>query len=198
MGGSACEDFMTGVNGRVHRRIPAEEWLRLYPVPEEPFKATFGEIRRVGKDSTISVESVRYSVPHEFVDESVWVRFHGDELIVTAMVAGSAIEVARYFRSTPDSPRIADEHYSDAPRGERTPWATNPAEAQFLAIGPGAARPGWSRPRRLASAGPGRNGRRCRPGEAARERRRRPGSGHRGDGGPLRRGRPAFDPAPSG
>lgn len=39
----------------------------------------------------------------------------------------------------PSCPRIADEHYPGAPRGERTPKPTNPAEAQFLAIGPGAA-----------------------------------------------------------
>ncbi len=142
----ACVDFMGEVNGRIHRetrRIPAEllaeERLRLHPVPEQPFTAAFGETRRVGKDSTISVESVRYSVPHQFVDERVWVRFHGDELIVTAMTAGSTVEVTRHPRSTPGSPRIADEHYPDAPRGERTPKPTNPAEAQFLAIGPGAA-----------------------------------------------------------
>lgn len=142
----ACEDFMTAVNGHVHREtrripaeLPAEERLRLHPVPEQPFTAAFGETRRVGKDSTISVESVRYSVPHELVEESVWVRFHGDDLIVTAMVAGNAIEVARHLRTTPGSPRIADDHYPDAPRGERTPRATNPAEAQFLTIGPGAA-----------------------------------------------------------
>ncbi|MCZ0991577.1 hypothetical protein BEK98_37145 [Streptomyces diastatochromogenes] len=142
----ACEDFMSEVNGRGHceiRRIPAEllaeERLRLHPVPEQPFTAAFGETRRVGKDPTISVESVRYSVPHEFVDECVWVRFHGDELIVTAMAAGSAVEAARHPRSVPGSPRIADEHYLDAPCGQRTPRATNPAEAQFLAIGPGAA-----------------------------------------------------------
>lgn len=68
-------------------------------MPEQPFTAAFGETRRVGKDSTISVESVRYSVPHQLVDERVWVRFHGDELIVTAMTAGSAAEVARHPRS---------------------------------------------------------------------------------------------------
>jgi hypothetical protein len=117
----------------------AEERLRLHPVPERPFTATFGESRQVGKDSTISVNSVRYSVPRELVEQSVWVRFHGDDLVVTAMLAGSAVEVARHPRSTPGNPRIADEHYPDAPRGERTPKPTNPAEAQFLTIGPGAA-----------------------------------------------------------
>ncbi len=142
----ACEDFMAEVNGRIHREtrriraeLLAEERLRLHPVPKQPFTAVFGETRRVGKDSTISVESVRYSVPHQLVDERVWVRFHGDELIVTAMTGGSAVEVARHPRSMPGSPRIADERYPDAPRGERTPKPTNPAEAQILAIGPGAA-----------------------------------------------------------
>ena len=142
----ACEDFTSEVKGRIHRetrRVPAEllaeERLRLHPVPEQPFTAAFGETRRVGKDSTISFEAVRYSVPHELIEESVRVRFQGDELIVTAMAAGSAAGVARHLRSTPGSPRIADEHYPDVPRGERTPRATNPAEAQFLATGPGAA-----------------------------------------------------------
>ncbi|CAL9330191.1 hypothetical protein SUDANB120_00055 [Streptomyces sp. enrichment culture] len=85
---------MTEVNGRTHRetrRIPAEllaeERLRLHPVPEQPFTAAFGETRRVGKDSTISVESDRYSVPHQLVDERVWFRLHGDELIATARPA---------------------------------------------------------------------------------------------------------------
>ena len=39
-------------------------------MPGQPFNAAFGETRSVGKDSTISVESVRYSVPHELVEEA--------------------------------------------------------------------------------------------------------------------------------
>ncbi|GAB3536352.1 hypothetical protein GCM10027575_85340 [Phytohabitans suffuscus] len=39
----------------------------------------------------------------------------------------------------PGNPVIRDEHYPPSARGERTPKATNPAEAEFLAIGPGAA-----------------------------------------------------------
>lgn len=141
----ACEDFMAEVNGRMHREtrripaeLPAEERLQPQPGARSAVHRRVGETRRVGKDSTISVESVRYSVPHQLVDERVWVRFHGDELIVTAMAAGSAVEVARHPRSMPGSPRIADERYPDSPRGERTPKPTNPSEAQFLAIGPGA------------------------------------------------------------
>jgi hypothetical protein len=45
----------------------------------------FGQIRRVCWDSAISVDGVRYSVPHVFVDERVWARWSGDELIVNVI-----------------------------------------------------------------------------------------------------------------
>ncbi len=48
--------------------------------------------------------------------------------------------VARITVRNPELvPMARDEHYPNTPRGERTPKPTNPAEAQFLAIGPGAA-----------------------------------------------------------
>jgi hypothetical protein len=42
------------------------------------------------------------------------VRFHGDELVVTAIVDGAVTEVARHERSTPGNPRIRDEHYPES------------------------------------------------------------------------------------
>jgi hypothetical protein len=39
----------------------------------------------VNWDCTISVEGVRYPVPHQLADTRVWARIHGDELIVTAV-----------------------------------------------------------------------------------------------------------------
>ncbi|GAA1963389.1 hypothetical protein GCM10009838_20520 [Catenulispora subtropica] len=142
----ACDVFMAEVNGRAHRetrRIPAEmlaeEQHRLHPVPERAFTAAFGQSRRVGKDATIQVDAVRYSVPHTLIDDSVWVRFHGQDLIVTAMVDRQPVEVARHLRSTPGNPSIDDAHYPAGSRGERTPKPTTPAEAEFLALGPGAA-----------------------------------------------------------
>nr|WP_255426048.1 IS21 family transposase [Pseudonocardia sp. C8] len=153
---AACRDWCEKVNTRPHRetrRPPAEmlaeERLRLHPLPSQPFTVAFGTTRRVNWDATVSVEGVRYSVPHELVDTRVWVRFHGDDLIVTAVRDGSdgtagAVEVARHGRSTPGSPVIDDAHYP--PRsaaanshGERIPRATSAAEAAFLALGPGAA-----------------------------------------------------------
>ncbi len=143
---AACEDFMAEVNGRVHRetrRVPAEmlaeERLRLHPVPAGAFTAVFGQSRQVGKDATIQVESVRYSVPHALIGESVWVRFGGEDLIITALVNGVAAEVARHERSTPGNPQIDDAHYPPGERGQRVPKPTTPAEAEFLALGPGAA-----------------------------------------------------------
>jgi hypothetical protein len=142
----ACEGFMGEVNGRVHRetrRVPAEmlaeERPRLHPVPERAFTAVFGQSRRVGKDATIQVDAVRYSVPHTLVEQNVWVRFHGQALIVTAMVDRQPVEVARHERSTPGNPSIDDAHYPEDARGQRVPRPRTPAEAQFLALGPGAA-----------------------------------------------------------
>lgn len=51
---------------------------------------------------------MRYSVPHELTDTRVWARFHGDDLVVTAVgTDGTAAEVARHPRGTPGSPVIA-------------------------------------------------------------------------------------------
>jgi transposase len=144
---AACREFVEEVNGRVHRetrRRPAEalteERNRLHPLPQKPFTVAFGTTRRVNWD-TISVEGVRYSVPHELVDTRVWARFHGDELIVTAVDEHGPREIARHGRSAPGRPSIMDEHYP--PRadktGQRPPQAHTADEAAFLALGPGAA-----------------------------------------------------------
>ncbi|GAA2052228.1 hypothetical protein GCM10009839_69430 [Catenulispora yoronensis] len=143
----ACDAFMAEVNGRVHRetrRIPlemlGEERFRLHQVPEHPYTQAFGTTRQVhDKDSTIRVEQVRYSVSHQHADRQVFVRWHGDELVVTGIVDGTPAKIARHHRSTPGNPVILDEHYPESARGARTPKPTNAAEEAFLAIGPGAA-----------------------------------------------------------
>ncbi|WP_030619031.1 IS21 family transposase [Streptomyces fulvoviolaceus] len=145
---AACREFCDSVNDRVHRasrRKPAEalfeEQQRLHPLPKEPFTVAFGTTRRVNWESTISVEGVRYSVPHHLVDTRVWARFHGDELIVTAVREDSPAEVARHDRSAPGHPSIKAEHYPprENKEADRTPRATTAEEAAFLALGPGAA-----------------------------------------------------------
>ncbi len=146
---AACREFCEEVNSRIHRasrRKPverlAEERQRLHPLPRSPFTAAFGTTRRVNWESTISVEGVRYSVPHELIDTRVWARFHGDELIVTAVGQdGSAGEVARHRRGQPGTPVLDDAHYPprEDKEADRTPRATSAEEAAFLALGPGAA-----------------------------------------------------------
>ncbi|HET6291881.1 MAG TPA: IS21 family transposase [Kribbella sp.] len=145
---AACREFCEQVNDRPHRetrRRPAEalaeERTRLHPLTGKPFTVVFGTTRRVNWDGTVSVEGVRYSVPHPLVDSRVWVRFHGDDLIVTAVDENGPTEVARHERSTPGNPSINDEHYPPRPdhHGDRVPRATSAEEAAFLALGSGAA-----------------------------------------------------------
>jgi Mu transposase, C-terminal domain/Integrase core domain len=142
----ACDAFTAEVNARLHRetrKIPAQalaaERLRLHPVADAPYTAVFGQTRKVHeKEATIKVDDVRYSVPHQLAGQRVWVRYHGEDLVVTGIIDGAAAEVARHTRSTPGNPCIHDEHYPDGARGLLTAKATNPAEEEFLALGPGA------------------------------------------------------------
>ena len=78
---AACEQFMAEINTRPHRitRQPPLEMLaveheHLHRVPRMPHTICFGQTRKVNWQSTISVGGAIYSVPHELVDERVWVR----------------------------------------------------------------------------------------------------------------------------
>jgi hypothetical protein len=84
----ACSAFCGEVNARPHREtrrppaeLLAEERARLHRVPDAPLTTVFGETRKVMWDSTISVGGVRNLVPSGLMDERVWVRFAGDELV---------------------------------------------------------------------------------------------------------------------
>jgi hypothetical protein len=94
----------------------------------------------VTRESTISVGGVRYWVPHRLIDEKVWVRECGDELVIVHLdKTHGPVEVARHAKSTKGNPQIRDEHYPPAhPHGERLPKASDPEEAAFLALGDGA------------------------------------------------------------
>jgi hypothetical protein len=144
---------MSDVNTRKHRATHeppvirlAEEHERLHRVPARSHTVVFGETRKVSWQSTVSVGGALYSVPHELVNQRVWVRAAGDELIVvTADGAAGAKEVARHALTTPGRPSIQDQHYPPKPAGalERRPRGQNQDERQFLQIGDGAER--WLR-----------------------------------------------------
>jgi hypothetical protein len=145
---AACQVFCDRVNSREHRvtrRAPvvmlAEERARLHPLPKVAHTVCFGQTRRVSAQSTISVGSAIYSVPSSLVDERVWARVAGSELVVVhADGADGPREVARHALTTPGSPSINDEHYPPRPAGalERQPKAKSAEERAFLAVGPGA------------------------------------------------------------
>ena len=146
---AACAAAMATFNGRVHsvtRRIPnealADELAFLHRVPDAPYTIAFGESRAVGWSSTVSFRGARYSVPHTLADTRVWVRQHGDEVIIVSGAGSGAKEVARHPLQAAGGSSIYDHHYPERsanPR-ERRPRATNVAEERFLALGEGANR----------------------------------------------------------
>jgi transposase len=146
---AACVEFGERVNTREHRvtrRAPAvmlaEERARLHPLPAMSHTVCFGQTRKVSWQSTISVGGALYSVPSTLVDERVWARSDGDELVIVhADSPDGPREVARHALTTPGRPSIRDEHYPPRPPGalERRPRAGTLEEQAFLAIGPGAA-----------------------------------------------------------
>jgi Mu transposase, C-terminal domain len=142
---------MAAVNTRPHRSTQeapvirlAEEHERLHRLPRLPHTVCFGETRKVSWQSTISVGGALYSVPHALVDQRVWARIDGEELIVVhADGTGGPHEVARHQLTTPGRPAINDAHYPPRPPGalERRPRARSSEEQAFLRIGPAAE--GW-------------------------------------------------------
>jgi hypothetical protein len=144
---AACAVFCDQVNARPHRitrRAPAEmlaeERARLHPVPAAPFTAVLGVTRKVDALSLVAFEGGQYSVPHQLAGQPVWVRRHGEQVVITHAGPGGPAEVARHQVTTPGSPRVEDAHYPPPPPGAlaRAPKARTTAEAQFLAIGDGA------------------------------------------------------------
>ncbi|MGO9791188.1 MAG: Mu transposase domain-containing protein, partial [Solirubrobacteraceae bacterium] len=147
---AACEQFMAEVNTRPHRSTLeppvfrlAEEHDRLHRLPKLPHTMCFGETRKVNWQSLISVGGAQYSVPHQLVDQRVWARSTGEELVVIHLDGpGGPREVARHRLTTPGRPSVQDEHYPPKPAGalERKPTARGAEERAFLQLGPGAER----------------------------------------------------------
>jgi hypothetical protein len=147
---AACEAFMAEVNTRPHRATLeppvfrlAQEHEHLHRLPRLPHTMCFGETRKVNWQSLISVGAAQYSVPHELVDQRVWARSTGEELIVVHVDGHlGPREVARHALTTPGRPSIQDEHYPPRPEGalQRTPRARSAEERAFLQLGAGAER----------------------------------------------------------
>jgi len=146
---AACVAFTDQVNARVHRvtrRAPAEmlaeERERLHPLPAAPFTAAFGVTRTVGENTPmVSFEVGQYSLPHQLAGETVWVRRHGEQVVIVHVGENGPVEVARHAVTTPGNPRCDDTHFPPAPGGvlSRPPRPKTSSEAAFLDLGDGAA-----------------------------------------------------------
>jgi Mu transposase, C-terminal domain len=146
---AACAEFCEQVNARTHRvtrRAPsvllAEERTRLHPLPAVPFTAAFGVTRTVGEHTPmVSFEAGAYSVPHRLAGQQVWVRRHGEQVVVVHLGPDGPVEVARHQQTSPGTPRVDPAHFPPAPAGPaaRAPRPQTPAETAFLALGDGAA-----------------------------------------------------------
>lgn len=149
---AACEAFCDKVNTRAHRttrRPPGEmlveERARLHPVARVAHTVAFGTTRVVPVNTPmVMFESGQYSVPHELLGQTVWVRAHGvgdgEQVVIVHVGEDGPHEVARHDRATPGTPKITDEHFPPQPEGplNRSPRARNAAEEEFLALGEGA------------------------------------------------------------
>ena len=144
----ACEEFCEMVNARPHRvtrRPPvemlAEERTRLHPLPEHPYTVAFGLTRTVGTTTTmVDFEGGSYSAPHRLAGAQVWVRSHGDDIVIVHVSPAGPVEVARHLRTTPGNPRVDDAHFlsRESDPLHPVPKARTPAEVEFLSLGAGA------------------------------------------------------------
>ena len=94
----------------------AEERARLHPLPAVPHTLCFGQTRKVSWQSTISVGGALYSVPSTLVDQRVWARADGDELVVVHV-------------DGPDGPREVARHRADDAGAPEHPRRALPAQA---------------------------------------------------------------------
>lgn len=146
---TACAELCAELNARVHsvtKRAPIEalatEREELHRVPDAPYSAAFGESRSVSWSSTVSFRGARYSVPDDLAGHGgLWVRAAAGEVVIVAGEGSGAKEVARHRLVGPGQASIKDEHYRHHEGHDplhRTPRATKPSEAAFLALGEGA------------------------------------------------------------
>ena len=146
---AACVAFTDEVNTREHRvtrRAPVamlvEERARLHPLPATPFTAAFGVTRTVAANtSMVSFDAGQYSVPHRLAGQQVWVRRHGEQVVIVHVGPDGPVEVARQQQTGPGSPRVDDAHFPPVQPGSlgRAPRARTSSERAFLALGEGAA-----------------------------------------------------------
>ena len=121
---AACAAFCEEVNAREHRatrRVPAEmvaeERHRLHRLPEVVYTAAFGVTRTVGANTpVIAHDGGEYSVSHRLRGETVWVRPHREDIVITRVGPGGAVEVARHERTRRATPATCPNTSAPCPK----------------------------------------------------------------------------------
>ena len=145
---AACEAFCDEVNARPHRvtrRAPvemlAEERHRLHRLPEHPWTAAFGETRTVVVGRWCSWRGACTRCRTGWPARRCGCAADGEEVIITHVGARRPGRGGPPPGDHAGHPRVDDAHFPPGPEGplNRTPVPANAAEAEFLAIGDGAA-----------------------------------------------------------
>lgn len=75
------------------------------------------DYRHVDKLATISVDTVRYSVPFTYVDKTVWMKKYSEKIVIFNMEGPAKTEIARHNRShVPDDWSLDLQHYLEVLR----------------------------------------------------------------------------------
>jgi hypothetical protein len=97
----------------------------LHPLPAVAFTGAFGVTRTVGLDTPmVSFALGQYSVPHQLAGQTVWVRRHGERIVIVHVGAHGPVEVARHQQTSPGS-LGSTTRISRRPRPAR--WPAPPA-----------------------------------------------------------------------
>ncbi len=151
---AACEAFCEKVNTRAHRvtkRPPiemlAEERARLHPVPTTPHTVAFGTTRVVPANTPmVTFESGQYSVPHQLLGATVWVRTQGvgvDEQVVIVHVGEDGPRRGRPSRA--GHPGHAEDRRRPLPAASlKDRWIVDHERSNAAEVG--VPRPGRGRP----------------------------------------------------
>jgi len=70
------------------------------------------DYRHADKLATISLDTIHYSVPFEYVERNVWVKKYSDKVVIFNMEGPSKVEIARHERSHTSDDWVLDlQHY---------------------------------------------------------------------------------------
>lgn len=96
----------------------AEQAHRLHRLPAALFTAAFGVTRTIAENTPlIWFDHGQYSVPNRPAGQTVPVRRHGEQVVITHVGGAGAVEIARHQITTQGDRRVDDTDFPQAPAG---------------------------------------------------------------------------------